>query len=220
VLTSDAPSVLYIFKRNAADGSFALSSQQTMASKYLNYTTLGLTFSPDNAGCYYNSNAIGWYTRDVTTGVLSGQAEYKNTYDLSKSDHSMADVCLDSATRGLYTLECASTSVQTRLFVLRAGAFAAVEQSNEASSAIDGISAQPNPFNPATRIFYSLNKSGRVKLELFNVAGTRILTFVNERQAAGRHSAILDARALPSGVYVCRLNAGSRTVSRRIMLVR
>lgn len=63
----------------------------------------------------------------------------------------------------------------------------------------------PNPFNPATTIRYTLHKTAFVEVEIVDVSGRLIRTFVQREQTAGNHSFIFDAGDLSSGIYVYRL---------------
>ncbi|MCH8524974.1 MAG: T9SS type A sorting domain-containing protein [Balneolales bacterium] len=78
----------------------------------------------------------------------------------------------------------------------------------------------PNPFNPATRIAFSLAESEQVTLEVYSVTGERISTLHNDRMPAGRHEVIFDAGDLASGMYLYRLEAGSYTETRTMLLIR
>jgi predicted GH43/DUF377 family glycosyl hydrolase len=66
----------------------------------------------------------------------------------------------------------------------------------------------PNPFNPSTTIRYSLPKSSEVKIEIFNLLGSKITTLVNTRKSTGSHSVDFDGSNLSSGVYLYRIQAG------------
>ncbi|NOX88217.1 MAG: T9SS type A sorting domain-containing protein [Calditrichaeota bacterium] len=60
----------------------------------------------------------------------------------------------------------------------------------------------PNPFNPATRIDFSLNKATDVELSVYNVAGQKIVTLCRQRLSAGRQSFLWNPDSnLPSAVY-------------------
>jgi len=48
----------------------------------------------------------------------------------------------------------------------------------------------PNPFNPTTTIQYALNKSGFVKIEIYNAKGQKLKSLVNQNQTAGNKSVI------------------------------
>jgi hypothetical protein len=78
----------------------------------------------------------------------------------------------------------------------------------------------PNPFNPSTTIGYSLPEAAQVRLEMFNAIGERVATLVDSRQEAGSYRSRFNASALPSGVYLYRLTAGSNVLVKRMMLVK
>jgi hypothetical protein len=78
----------------------------------------------------------------------------------------------------------------------------------------------PNPFNPATVISYQLPASGMVSLKVYNVIGQQVAELINEVKQAGVHTVEFIAANLPSGVYLYRLNAGSYTSTRKMMLIK
>ncbi len=83
----------------------------------------------------------------------------------------------------------------------------------------------PNPFNSATTIQYQLPNAMRVMLAIYNAQGQTIVTLVNEFQGAGTYTLNwngCDANhsAVPSGIYLCRLQAGQFADSRKMILVR
>ncbi len=83
----------------------------------------------------------------------------------------------------------------------------------------------PNPFNAQTQIRFSIPSSGRVALRIYNTLGQLVDTLVDENLPAGNHQAAWNGsdhigRALASGVYFCRLEAGEMRDVRRMMLLR
>ena len=83
----------------------------------------------------------------------------------------------------------------------------------------------PNPFNPTTTIAYALGASGSTTITIYDVLGREVRTLVDAVQPAGQHEVRWDGRndrgeAVPSGVYIYRLNSGSFTASQRMNLVR
>jgi len=76
----------------------------------------------------------------------------------------------------------------------------------------------PNPFNPETTITYSLPISGFVVLKIFNLAGQKIETLVEELQASGDHQVKWIAQGLPSGIYVYQLQTGEFSVTKKLLL--
>jgi hypothetical protein len=78
----------------------------------------------------------------------------------------------------------------------------------------------PNPFNPSTTIRYQLPVASEVKLEVYDVLGKKVATLVSERQAAGYYQYVWNADGLTSGVYFYRLQAGTFTQTKKMILVK
>ncbi|MHC4363513.1 MAG: right-handed parallel beta-helix repeat-containing protein, partial [Planctomycetota bacterium] len=80
--------------------------------------------------------------------------------------------------------------------------------------------AVPNPFNPVTRIRYALPSEGFVKLVVYDVTGRLVEQLVAQMQHAGEHIVTWDARKLRSGIYFYRLEVGSFTETRKLILLK
>ncbi len=78
----------------------------------------------------------------------------------------------------------------------------------------------PNPFRGQTTIRYALPKAGPVQLTVFDLMGRRVATLVDDEQSAGRKEVIFQLQRLASGVYFARLQAGSRTITQKMTVVR
>ena len=65
----------------------------------------------------------------------------------------------------------------------------------------------PNPFSGATTIRYSLPRTAKVNLEVFDLLGRRVATLVKDEQPPGYYEVVWEAREA-SGVYLYRLRAG------------
>jgi hypothetical protein len=92
---------------------------------------------------------------------------------------------------------------------------------NEALPAEYGLSDNhPNPFNPATKITYTLKDAAEVKLEVFDIAGRLVATLADGLQTAGRYQVTFDGKDLAGGMYFYRLRAGSFAQTKRMLLVK
>jgi hypothetical protein len=83
----------------------------------------------------------------------------------------------------------------------------------------------PNPFNPVTTIEYSLAHSGPVEIAIFDVTGRRIAMLVNEDSAAGKYRSTWNGKNengqhVASGIYFCRMVADSKTIVKKMILLR
>jgi photosystem II stability/assembly factor-like uncharacterized protein len=77
----------------------------------------------------------------------------------------------------------------------------------------------PNPFNPSTTIDFSIPYSGQAELKVFNTLGQEVTTLVSSSLQAGEHRITWNAAGIPSGVYFCRLRAGSFTETKKFILL-
>jgi hypothetical protein len=78
----------------------------------------------------------------------------------------------------------------------------------------------PNPFNPTTKIEYQLPNDGLVSLKVYNLLGEEIATLVNEQQEVGYRSVEWKANQVSSGIYFYRLQCGSYSSLKRMMVVK
>jgi sialate O-acetylesterase len=78
----------------------------------------------------------------------------------------------------------------------------------------------PNPFNPATKINYSIPEKTHVSLKVFDILGKQVATLVNKEQSAGYYKIEFDASKFASGVYFYKLHAGDFIENRKMILLR
>jgi len=78
----------------------------------------------------------------------------------------------------------------------------------------------PNPFNPATKINFSIPQPSNVKLTVYNVLGQKIVDLVDEFKDKGNYTINFNASNLSSGIYITVLRAGSKSISNKIFLVK
>ena len=78
----------------------------------------------------------------------------------------------------------------------------------------------PNPFTGYTTIGYEVAEAGRVRLSGYDVLGREVAVLVDAERAAGHYETALDMGQLAAGVYVARLTAGGRSLTRRLTVLR
>ena len=120
------------------------------------------------------------------------------------------DPVLDTATFYLLTLENAVSTA-----------------AEDAPAVPEGLAlgAYPNPFTEALRIRFTLPAAAAVRLDVFDLRGRRVRTLLDGRLPPGAHTAAWDGRdaagaAVPAGVYLYRLRAGTATLSQTVVRVR
>ncbi len=78
----------------------------------------------------------------------------------------------------------------------------------------------PNPFNPVTNINFDIIAKGNVKLFIYDILGRKISTLVNEVLQPGSYKIDWDAANFPSGVYFYKLEAGSFSETKKMILIK
>lgn len=78
----------------------------------------------------------------------------------------------------------------------------------------------PNPFNPETEINFTLPENNFVTLKVYDVSGRLIKELVNDFRTAGNYSVNFNASGIPSGIYFYKLESGSFTDVKKMILVK
>lgn len=78
----------------------------------------------------------------------------------------------------------------------------------------------PNPFNPVTTIRYDVKETSQVRLTIFNLLGQEVVRLVDGRHLADSYTVSWNAAGLPSGIYLCRMEAPGFAHTRKVVLVK
>jgi len=78
----------------------------------------------------------------------------------------------------------------------------------------------PNPFNPSTNIEFDIPKVSYVKLSIYDILGRVMAILVKEKLNAGSYILNWDASDISSGIYFYKIEAGSFTDVKRMLLVK
>ncbi|MDZ7359466.1 MAG: T9SS type A sorting domain-containing protein [candidate division KSB1 bacterium] len=76
----------------------------------------------------------------------------------------------------------------------------------------------PNPFNPATTISFTLPTASHVRLAIYDLTGALVQILADGEMSAGQHHLNVDASRLASGVYFYRIEAGTYSATRKMIL--
>jgi M6 family metalloprotease-like protein len=94
-----------------------------------------------------------------------------------------------------------------------------------AAYALELYQNHPNPFNPSTRIRFSLPGQTHVQLAVYDAAGKRVATLLDEVGDAGLNEVIWDGRSdsgamAASGVYFYRLSTQKKVLTKKMLLLK
>lgn len=78
----------------------------------------------------------------------------------------------------------------------------------------------PNPFNPVTKINFSIPKSTNVVLKVYNELGKEVETLVNENLAGGNYEVQFNGANFGSGIYYYRIEASGFVQTRKMLLIK
>ncbi len=78
----------------------------------------------------------------------------------------------------------------------------------------------PNPFNATTTIRYYLPVMADVRVNVFNIMGQKVATLVDSHQDAGYHSVSWNGTSMASGMYLYQLQAGGKTLTQKMLLLK
>ncbi len=104
-----------------------------------------------------------------------------------------------------------------------------VAEGKELPASFSLLQNYPNPFNPSTSISFDIpvgtygpaSPAGRrTSLQVYDLLGREVATLVNEPKEPGRYTVQFNGSGLASGVYYYRLQAGTFTATRKLLLLR
>jgi hypothetical protein len=82
------------------------------------------------------------------------------------------------------------------------------------------LQAIPNPCASISILVYELTAPSSIELRVFDFSGRAVRTLVEDSVSEGVYTAVFDGSDLPSGVYLCRLQAGASSATTQVVLIR
>ncbi|HAC15618.1 MAG TPA: hypothetical protein DCE78_06700, partial [Bacteroidetes bacterium] len=147
-------------------------------------------------------------TRKPVTITAIPSKDYKFTHWLEMPDSTNARVS------GIYEEDISLTPVFIKS--------TSIDEPNHSSIPSQTILHQnyPNPFNPTTRISFSLEGTSRVRIDIFDMLGNRVLQIANNEFAHGTHNVILDSSGLSSGIYIYQMISDFGIQTRKMTILK
>ncbi|MCX7798564.1 MAG: pectinesterase family protein [Melioribacter sp.] len=170
-------------------------------------------------------NPAGWSTWNVTPALYAEYKCYGPGSDISKRLTSISRQLTDEEAKE-YTLKniFSKNSNPNLGYDWMPDIVTSVENSEARNNEIPlnySLSQNyPNPFNPTTTINYTLPKSTKVKLVIFDVIGQKITTLVDELQNPGYYKVQFNATNLASGIYFYQLITDDYCVTKKMILLK
>ncbi len=112
----------------------------------------------------------------------------------------------------------ATPDEQQQLRAALGAIFTSVE--TEAGTIELALTAHPNPARQGARVGFGVESTQRVVVTVYDMLGRSVATLADRTYAPGRYTADLDAGRLAAGLYVIRIEAGDRTETTRLTVVR
>ncbi len=165
---------------------------------------------------FINATNADFHIEDTSPAINNGTTEdFYNTFYVSLGVNVTFD--LDGNTRpkhGVYDIGVYETDVPV-----------GVKETGNQVPTTYSLKNYPNPFNPTTNIQFELPVSSHVTLEIYNYIGERIVTLLDEAKNAGEYQTEWNGknsqnRNVASGVYIYRMQAGSKVLVNKMMLLR
>lgn len=117
---------------------------------------------------------------------------------------------------GIYNYECTIHSGMT-------GSISVVSNVKQISSVVDVFELKqnfPNPFNPETKIKFSIPSNEFVTLSVYDLSGKEVSNLVKNNLTAGVYEYDFNGANLSSGIYFYTIRAGNFTETKRMILVK
>jgi hypothetical protein len=174
-----------------------------------------------------------WTNIDLTSYNISSAQPFAVAFAVPSSNNPQISVTKTSGTSfansltydgGSWNYYAVSGEDATWQYLIRAYVSliaTGVKQEVELTPASFSLSQNyPNPFNPSTVINFSVPKSGRVRISVYNQLGQQVALIADGDYSSGNHSINFNGASLASGIYYYRIISGSFTQTKKMVLLK
>jgi photosystem II stability/assembly factor-like uncharacterized protein len=170
-------------------------------------------------------NMYGWVIGNE--GPVYGTTDGGENWILqfrSYNDYRLWSIFMLDQSTGWIAGQYSSSGQPQRGIVLKTntGGFTYVEEKEINLVAEDYLLSQnfPNPFNPSTKIRYSIPETSKVVIKVNDILGNEIATLVKEDKPSGTYEITWNANNISSGIYFYRLQVGGYIETKKMVLLR
>jgi len=164
-----------------------------------------------NAGSYFKFNVVKYNP--------NGNYEWNYLYDVNASSKAIGLFVNNSGS--LFVSGFGKNPNGNQDFMtVKISSLTEVDEENTTPKEFTLFQNYPNPFNPSTKISWQSSVSGHKTLKVYDVLGNEVATIVDEYKLAGGYEVDFNAGSLSSGVYFYKLQAGSFTETKKMILLR
>lgn len=200
-------------------GDYDLGSIQAVSSNG------GTNWAYEQTGCYGNATGFSFRTPSEVWAALNFSCKFAVNLDSmnpgtnwqcfdTPGNVAVNDVVFLSSSRGYAFGEGG------RIFKYNENVIGLQSNNNTIPTQSMLYQNYPNPFNPETVIEYYISEPGAVEIAVFDVNGREVKQFNEGFRPAGKYSLTLNLNELPSGVYFYTLDAGGKTLSKKMVLIK
>lgn len=207
----DVPGVAFAFAGRAEEASYTPNSFYSYGPGDLTATRTDVgTYAMTFAGFNNDSGGPGGHIQVSTYGTTAATCNVSNWS--SGAGPFIAGVrCTDSAGQPVDAIYTILATWPQRIPVANEdGQFTGTTR----------LESYPNPSSAQTTFRYTLEQPAHVELAIYDALGRQLEVVVDEQTGAGVHTATLDVRSLPVGVYIVRMRTGAEVTSQRLIVVR
>lgn len=170
----------------------------------------------DTTYCEITANGTSWTTIGLLSAASSQSAYSKFSYAIPQNFQTQYfQVRWRDKTDGSYS----AYGVGVDDVMIRGYQSSAIEDAVQPQSTTL-FQNYPNPFNPETTIRFFNKETANVKLAIYNLKGEVVANLVNNNLSQGFHDYRFNATGLASGVYIYKLQIGSQSMVKSMLLLK
>jgi photosystem II stability/assembly factor-like uncharacterized protein len=220
-----SPEPMHEIQYIGGNNLYVMGGDYDLGSMLIRSTNLGNNWVYDTTGCFGNAKGFDFRTPSEVWAALTFPLTFAVNTDSMKpgsvwqciptpDNTEMQDVEFASPTKGW------AVGSLGRIYKYNVNIISVSSNNGNLPESYELYQNYPNPFNPSTIINYSLPVESTVKITVYNAAGILIKTYNEGLRKAGRYSIEFKAADFPSGVYFYKMQAGSFSKSKKMVLIK